>query len=498
MSGFRLGIAGCWHETNTYSARRPSLRDFVDYELLSGDAIVRHHRGTRSVIGGFLDGASAADEVVPLFSAGAWPGGPADKETFAELMRQLRAAVQSAGRLDGVLLNLHGAMVADGEPDVELAVVAAIREEVGDVPIAAVLDLHGNPSPEFVAATDIVVGYNTYPHVDMWECGSQAAGLLRDSLQGRTLCTAVSKVPALTCPLAQGTDDEPMRGLLAWASGRAAEAGARRVSILPGFAYSDVNRAGISVLVVDLIERQSLAEQIADDIAARISAIVDAGGFTVERPSAAEAVRMALAESRRPVVLADVADNVGGGSAGDGTVLLGELLAARVDGAVVVIADADLAAQAHELGVGAHIHAMAGGKTDDLHGKPVALEGTVTRLSDGNYISRGSWGTGLAFSMGRTAVVATGTVTVVLTERATPPFHGEHLTSLGIDPAAASVLVAKGAIAWKAAYGDVAGAVIEVSTPGACPIDPWRLPRSAEPIGWSAVRRRPTFPGEPQ
>lgn len=497
MSAARIGIAGVWHETNTYSARRPAMQDFADYELLEGEPIVRHHTGTRSVIGGFLDGLTNVGEAVPLFSAGAWPAGPADKDTFAELLGRMRAAVGQAGALDGLLLNLHGAMVADGQPDVERAVAAALREEAGDIPIAAVLDLHGNPSPEFVAATDVVVGYNTYPHVDMWECGSEAADLLFGVLAGQRLCTVIAKVPALTCPLAQGTDDEPMRGLLAWAQARAAEAGARRISVLPGFAYSDVNRAGMSVLVVDTVERRAVAEQVADEVAGRLSAIVDAGGFAVERPSASAAVRMAALEPRRPIVLADVADNIGGGSAGDGTLLLRELVAGGVAGSVVVIADPEVALMAHGCGVGGTIRAPVGGKTDDLHGGPMEIEGVVVRLTDGTYTSQGSWGTGLPFSMGRTAVLDTGTVTVVLTERATPPFHGEQLTSVGIDPAEASVLVAKGAIAWKAAYGDVARSVIEVDTPGACPIDPWGLPRSAEPTGWSAVRRRGVASGDP-
>ena len=420
----------------------------------------------------------------------------ADKETFGELVRQLRAGLKLVGQLDGVLLNLHGAMVADGQPDVEFAVVSELREQIGDVPVAAVLDLHGNPSAEFVDATNIVLGYNTYPHVDMWECGVEAASLLRESLEQRELVTSIAKVPALTCPLAQGTDDEPMRGLLSWARGRGIGAGARRVSLLAGFAYSDVSRAGISVLVVDAADRRRLAEQAADDIAARVASVVDAGGFHVHRPSAKEAVRQAMEQLDHPVVLADVADNIGGGSAGDGTVLLAELLAARATGSVVVIADAEAAGSAHDEGVGARFRAKVGGKTDGLHGAPVEIDGTVVRISDGTYTSRGSWGTGLSFSMGRTAVVDTGTVTVVLTERATPPFHGEHLTSLGIDPAAASVLVAKGAIAWKAAYGDVARHVIEVNTPGACPIDPWRLPRTTEPVGWSASGHCPVLAGE--
>lgn len=491
----RIGIAGLWHETNTYSARTTSRQDFADYELVAGADVIAHHRGTRSVIGGFLDGLAStpdltvAEEVVPLFSAGAWPGGPADRVTFAELMDALRTALMGAGPLDGLLLNLHGAMVADGEPDVESALLRMIREECGDVTVAAVLDLHGNPSPTLADLADIVIGYNTYPHVDMWECGFEAVGLLRRSLAGPLLSTAIAKVPQLTCPLVQGTDDEPMRGLLAFARQEAMQVGTARISVFAGFAYSDVARAGMSVVVVDSGERRDVAEGLADRVAERIRAVAAAGWFDVDRPSPAEAVQQALTAAT-PVVLADVADNIGGGSAGDGTVLLAELLAADAVGAVVVIADEQAVALAEAVGVGATLHATVGGRTDGLHGPPVAVKGIVTRLADGHYVSRGSWGSGLRFSMGPSAVVDLSGVTLVLTSRATPPFHSEHLTSLGIDPAAARILVAKGALAWKAAYGSVARTVIEVDTPGACPIDPLMLPRKNQPVGWSADDRR--------
>jgi microcystin degradation protein MlrC len=204
--------------------------------------------------------------------------------------------------------------------------------------------------------------------------------------------------------------------------------------------------------------------------------------FVVRRPPAAEAVRRAATASRRPVVLADVADNIGGGSAGDGTALLAELLRQQVDGAVMAIADPQAARMAAQLGAGAAISVEVGGKTDRLHGQPVPVSGLVERVSDGRYRTSGTWMTGREFCMGTTAVIRCRGLRLVVMERATPPFHREQLTSLGIDPAACSMIVAKGAIAWRSAFGDVAGEVIEVDTPGACPIDPGALPRTTAPV----------------
>lgn len=475
----RVGVLGLWHETNTYSGRVPGLADFIDYELLRGDEIAGKHRGVRSVIGGFLETLGA--RAVPLFSAGAWPAAPASRMTLDALLAQAREALELSGPLDGVLLNLHGAMVAEATPDVEVEVVRLVREIHGALPVVAVLDLHGNPSVELAAAADVLLSYDTYPHVDMWERGAEAAGLMQQAVAGTCLVTAIAKRPLLTCPLAQGTNDEPMSSLMAWAKQRGRDAGALRVSLLPGFAYSDVERAGFSVLVVDTAARATVAQELAAEIAAKVVATSTSASFVVERPGPAEAVRQAMNASAWPVVLVDVADNIGGGSAGDGTVLLAELLRQAANGAVVVLADARVALAAAAAGPGGTIRTVVGGKTDALHGDPVPVEGTVVRVTDGSYTAEGTWATGQTFCMGTTAVLDLGGVTIVVTERATPPFHAEQLTSVGIRPAEAKILVAKGAIAWKAAYGDVARQVIEVDAPGACPLDPWILPRTTTP-----------------
>ena len=474
----RIGLGGVWHETNTYSANPTTLADFEAFELLEGDAIVDRHTGTGTVLGGMLD--TPTFEPVPLFTAGAWPAGRVTAAAFDALCTRFRAALWKAGRLDGVLLNLHGAMVADGEDDVEWAVVKVVRGTVGDdVPVVAVFDLHGNPSPKMTGLCDAAVVYNTYPHVDMRECGQEAAQIIGELVDGATSYrTVMRKLPVLISPVAQGTDDPPMRDLQARARELEQSAGIRRVALFPGFPYSDVTRAGFSVVITyrDGFERQAL------DAAAELAGTVERHDWRLTRPGPSEAVRQAIRSAERPVILADVADNIGGGSPGDGTALLAELLAQRTTGAVVSIADAAVAREAARVGAGAMLDARVGGKTDRRHGDPVQIRGTVLRVSDGRYRSEGTWMTGQQFSMGATAVVQVDGVTLVVMERPTPPFHREQLTSLGIEPAQAGIIVAKGAIAWRAAFGDVARRIIEVDTPGICPVDPAVLPRTTEPM----------------
>jgi len=481
----RVGIAGLWHETNTYAARPADLAAFRAFELDQGPAILERHTGAGTVIGGFLDGLAGC-EPVPLAVAGAWPCGPAPADTIERLLANLDAALAAAGPLDGVLLDLHGAMVARGCEDPELTALALTRERVGEIPIAAVLDLHGNPSPEAVGLCAAVVGYDTYPHVDMRERGAEAAALLRS---GRALRTVVAKVPQLSCPLAQATDAEPMASLLA----RARELAARdprlaRVSLLPGFAYSDVPRAGFSVVVTADAAAEASAADVAMELADEVAARRDE--FAVVRPPPAEAVARAL-EGEPPVVIADVADNVGGGAPGDGTVLLAELLRQGATGALVQIADPEVAREAAALGPGAAFEASVGGKADGRHGAPVALRGRIERVGDGRFTSSSTWMPGRSFTLGATAAVSVEGVTVVITEHAVPPFHADGLLALGIDPARLRIIVAKGAIAWRAAFGALARTVVEADTPGICPVDPSRLERRTEPAGFDP---RPTPP----
>lgn len=475
----RIGIVGMWHETNTYSPRVTDLADFEAYELLAGADLLDHHTGTESVIGGFIAGTDR-HQLVPILSAGAWPAGPPDEVTANSLFERLSGELQAAGELDGVLVNLHGAMVAQGHPDFEGDTLEIVRGHVGRAPIACVLDFHGNPSPEFVAIPDVVISYDTYPHVDMFQRGLEATVFLDRLLGGEKLRTRLGKHPLLVCPLAQATETSPMLDVIETAKSRAAELSLERVCVAGGFAYSDVERAGISVLVTANEDREDAASRLISEILEKLDEMAD--DFEVSRPSPSEAVEAARAARERPVVLADVADNIGGGSSGDGTTILSELLGQGVTGALVIIADPEIAERAHRAGVGMSVEGRLGGKTDDLHGPPVEVSGEVVGLSDGVYRSQGSWGAGLEFSMGPTAWLSVGGNDVVVTSRPTPPFHVEQVTHLGIDPAKASVIVAKGAVAWKAAYGDVARSVIEVDAPGVCPVDVTRLSRDTAPM----------------
>jgi microcystin degradation protein MlrC len=262
--------------------------------------------------------------------------------------------------------------------------------------------------------------------------------------------------------------------------------GVLSITATAGYPYSDVSRLGMTVTAY-----ATAGQELADHCSREIAAFMWARRkeFTVRNTSTYDAVRQAMAAPEGPVILVDVADNIGGGTLGDGTVLLRELLAQRAPGAVVTLADPESVSAAIAAGVHHEVQIRAGGKSDSFHGDPVPLRGTVRLISDGVYTHRGSYMPGLQVQMGRTAVIASGGVEIVVMERKAMPFDAEQLRCLGIEPAQRRIIVVKSAIAWKAAYGDIAKHVIYVDTPGLCSSD----------LSTFAYRKRPrpVYPLEP-
>jgi microcystin degradation protein MlrC len=323
-------------------------------------------------------------------------------------------------------------------------------------------------------ATALVV-YKTYPHVDQRERGVQAAGITARTVRGEVRPTQALAQPPLIVPIRdQETGVEPMASILQQARALEQEDGILAASVAGGFAYADVPEMGTSVVVVtDGDPARAQAE--ADRLSARIWEVRDQ--FKVDLPDAAMAVAQAVLSSRTPVILVDFGDNVGGGSAGDGTFLLREILAQGVSGAVVVLAAPGEVSLCVAAGVRNEVELVVGGQIDNHHGAPVAVRGRVRTLHDGLYTETEPRHGGVRFhDQGVTAVVEIqGPNTLVLTSRRMPPFSLEQLRSVGIQPERERIIVVKAAIAYKAAYAPIAGTIIEVDTPGLTACNPARF-----------------------
>ncbi|UVI31352.1 M81 family metallopeptidase [Paenibacillus spongiae] len=461
----RIAVAGILHETNSFAPGTTGTDDFRDKEWASDREIFHnYYEHTRTSMGGVIHAVrdSGAELACGVYTA-ATPSGIVTAEAAEFMMDALVASLDPAA--DGIVLILHGAMVAEGYPDMEGEILRRVRSAVGpSKPIAMTLDLHANVSAEMVEYADVIVGYDTYPHVDMYERAVEAVGLLI-----RTIRKEINPVRALAhprmlvVPQVMVTETEgPFRELMDLAFAIEQDARVLNVTVIGGFPYSDVPDAGIAFIVTTDGDRE-LAGNYAE--ALRAAAWERRERLVLNDIQPAKAVRLAFAEEEGPVILVEGSDNVGGGSPADATHVLKRLIHAPKK-SLIVIRDEEAAALAHELGVGAQFAAPIGGKSDRLHGDPVFVSGKIRLLSDGKYTHMGAYMTGQRADMGLTAVVEAGHLTVVLTEKRTAPWDPGHVVSLGIRAETYHVIVVKAAIAWRTSFGSICKRIIPVDSPG--------------------------------
>ncbi|MCI0464672.1 MAG: M81 family metallopeptidase [Gemmataceae bacterium] len=472
----RIAIAGFMHESNTFNPTRTDRAAFAAQSLTFGPALLDEWRAAHHEVGGFIAGVEqAGSQALPLVMAWAMPAGPVTDDLFDGVTGYLIDALRR-DRPDGLLLALHGAMVAESHPDADGEVLARLRKALGpDFPIVVTLDLHGNLSQRLIEQSNATVAYRTCPHVDQRECGLRAAAILSAMLRGEARPRqALAKPPLIVNIMVHDTSCEPLRSFMEEARALEQQPGILRVNLLPGFAYADVPQMGPSVVVVTDGDAD-VARLEADRLAGKLW---DARERMVRQlPDAAEAVARALAATRLPVVLVETGDNVGGGSAGDSTVILSEMLSQGATDGVVCLYAPDEVRQCAVAGVGGTVHLRVGGKVDRLHGEPVEVTGRVLVLHDGTYVEHEVRHGGKRVNhMGLTALVEIdGRNLLVLNALRHPPFSLGQLTCLGIQPQRQRLLVVKAAIAYKAAYEPVAGTIIEVDTPGLTAVNPERF-----------------------
>jgi microcystin degradation protein MlrC len=467
-------LARLKHETNTFSSLSTGRDEFASTSLYFGEEIIPEFRGTNTDLGGFLRVADAEGwDVVPTVAANATPGGVVTDDALSEFLDRILDGIAEHSP-DAVLLGLHGAMVSERHRDGDGYILDEVRAAVGDgVPVMATLDLHANVSDRMIEHADGLFGYDTYPHVDIGDTGETAARAMAATLQGDLAPTLVIERAPLCPPLPPlQTAAAPMSSLLSAAADAESDL-VPDVSVLGGFAYADVPEAGFSVVAV---ADESVAATAAD-ACADLAAAADERyrefdrTYTAVDEAATAAAGWDAADAGGPLVLADIADNPGGGSAQDGTVLLRALLDADVDdAALAAIYDPAAVEAAVDAGVGERVTVDLGGHIE-ANGDPITVEASVRLLSDGTYRNQGPMSTGLAVSFGRTAVLEIDGIDVIVASHRQQPYDPEAFRSHGITPERQRVLVLKSTVHYRAAFEPIAGGIREVSAPGLCSPD---------------------------
>lgn len=487
----RVGIASLMHESNTFYPVPTTREMFRDTCLVSGREVISHWGEAHHEIGGMLEVLPALGlETVPLLTGTAMPSGPVEEEAYEEILAEILDRI-SGESLDGLLLALHGAMVAQHVRDADGRTAAKIRQLVGpDLPIVMTLDLHANVSPLMIGSVTATTIYRTYPHLDQRERGREAARILAETLEGRIRpVQALVKPPLCISILAQGSRYEPMADLYRRMEELIDQEGVVTASIAPGFAYADVEEMGPAFLVVTDGDGPR-ARNEALGLARR--AWDRRHELTLLGTPIGQAVREAMADDAGPVTLLDVGDNVGGGSPADGTLILEEVIRTGSGPALVVLFDPAAVQACAASGVGTEVSLEVGGKSDGLHGPSIPIRGRVRCLHDGAFVEEEPRHGGARYNnQGLTAVVETGEGhAIVLNSLRMAPMSLEQVLSLGIKPKSYRILVAKGAIAPVAAYEPVSSRMVYVDTPGIT---------SANPAHFEyRFRPRPLYPFEPE
>jgi microcystin degradation protein MlrC len=464
----RIAVGGVLHETSTFIRTPTTLADFENgLGLYRGGQIVEQFRGTNTCIGGFLDGAEQHGfQAVPLLWGFAYPSGLVRRGDYdalkAEFLDRLRQAEEKAGPVDGALLDLHGAMVIEGIDDGDGDFIAAVRAALGpDRPIIVAQDLHANHTPLRVQAADALVGYDTYPHVDMADRGREAADLIVRRLRGEIRpVAALRQLPLFWGTRSQVTAHPPMDEVMRRVHELERRPGVLSVTIATGFPWADVPDVGSSVIAVADGDR-GLAQRTADEL----------GDWVWEHRNRWHhplvTVREAIAAGERvgkyPILLADHGDNTGGGAPGDSTEVLLTLIDLKLrDALLLYLVDPAVAQAAHAAGVGARIEVQVGGKSDPIQGPPVPMNAEVVALSDGKFKYDGPMYAGLTGNLGPSAWLRQEGVSVVVVTGRMQPLDTAFARSLGIDCRRMRYIAVKSAAHFRSGFEPIAGSIHNV------------------------------------
>ncbi|GCL66336.1 M81 family metallopeptidase [Pseudaquabacterium pictum] len=476
----KLVIAQMKHETNTFSPVPTPLSRFATGTDVppEGAAAVAAYKGTGSAIGAFIELAEAAGADYAVAVAGnAWPSGPVHDDAFEHMASRIVAAV--AAGCDAVLLDLHGAMVTQTHEDGEGELLRRIRAVAPTVPIGVALDMHTNLYDAIGEHATVIAGYQTYPHIDVYETGLRAGKAILAMLAGKAKpAMAFGRQPMLPHVMRQGSDDEPNKSLQARCREMEAQ-GALCASVFVGFPNADIAYAGLSAVVVcdgDADQARRWTDELLEMAWSRRAEFV----YQIEDLPTSMARARALADAKPagsgPVVLLDHSDNCASGGTMDTMTVLGAMLdAGLTNAAAFAIFDPAAVQQMTAAGVGSTITLSLGGKLDmpsiGLKGTPRTVTGRVRLLCDGRYRNRGPMGRGELNDMGPTAVLQVAGIDVVVISNHVEPNDLAAFTAVGIAPDRLTYLMLKSRIHWRAGLRPLSHATVECAGTGVCSSD---------------------------
>ncbi|WP_158970144.1 M81 family metallopeptidase [Chachezhania sediminis] len=474
----RIAIGGFLHETNTFAPSKATYEDFLhgggSGRLLKGEEILTQMADVNSAISGAIrHGTEHGWELVPTLFAATSPSAHVTADAFERIGGDLVERIAAALPLDGVILDLHGAMVTEHLDDGEGELLARLRDLIGpDVPVVVCLDLHANVTAKMFDMADVLESYRTYPHVDMAETGLRGARALEAMLDGTRPEKAMRVAPYLSAIAWQCTFAEPARGLYALLEDLAGDT--REMSFNMGFPAADFPECQMTVLAYGP-DADSAADRM-------LAAVTDAepafaGKVWTPEDGVAEAMRLAaLPETKGPVVIADTQDNPGAGADSNTTGMIRAMVAAGAKGAIGNLYDPATAKAAHEAGEGATLDIAIGGQSGIPGDSPFRASFTVEKLSDGNFTASGPYYRGKHMAMGPSACLRLGALRIVVVSAKAQMADRDMFRQVGIVPEDEPILIVKSSVHFRADFEPIAGALLTCAAPGPMAVDPALLP----------------------
>lgn len=485
----RIALAGFNLESVSFLPEETTIEQFQHYES-RGQDITDRFTGTNTVMGGFIDICREAGyEMVPIVMTEAGARGSAADSAFDHYAAIIREALRAeSGKLDGVLLHLHGAMTTRSRTDPDRDIAAMVRDVIGtDLPFMLALDYHANLDAASVAPATATFGYHYSPHVDMGETGRRAGRCLVRTLQGEVQpVTAIAKPGLMVPSILSATTLHPLSDFVARSIALPEENPAIiDVSVFAGFSYADVPNCGFSVVVVangDAELARRTAQQISDEIHdARVSLYKP--GFAKPLAEGLDYAFDLAARSEKPVVVLEHADRMN-----DSTHVLRELVRRNAQNvAVPYLYDADSARLANKAGAGKTIRLSLGGKSDIRAGGPVEVEAEILWAGPKTYIGTGPMRKNSQINPGIVAVLKVGGITVSITETPLTCIDEDAFIQFGMDACDFDVVVLRSKTHFRAVWEPLAEEIVIVDTPDWGPADLLTLP-------YRNVPRERTYP----
>ncbi|NHQ85740.1 M81 family metallopeptidase [Iodobacter sp. HSC-16F04] len=460
----RIAVAGIQHETNTFSSMPTTMAHFIEADawpgLTQGEAVLAAVAGANLPLAGAVAALEAGGlHVLPLLWASANPSGRVEDAVFEALWAMFEAALLSAGPLDGVYLDLHGALVTERYEDGDGEWLRRTRALLGDqIPIVASLDFHANVSPLMVNSASALVGYRSYPHVDMAETGARAVGLLQQLLAGEPLHSAFVQLPFLISMPWQCSLIEPVARLM-YAAEQAETGDILSVSFFPGFPLADVADGGPSILAY--AKNTCLAETTAQALAQKVLAAEPEFAGRLWQVDEALSYARQYTGQGKTIILADTCDNAGGGAGSDAAGIISDGLKMGMPAMVVgILCDPATAQAAHSAGVGGVLLRAIG------QGRKASGEWRVISLGTGQFAATGPFYAGCQMDLGPMACLQYQGLTVLVSSRKQQAADQAMFRHLGVEPDQAEVLVLKSSVHFRADFGAIASEILVVEAEG--------------------------------